>query len=185
MSHSTVDPWLLKHLVCPAHRRPLRYDGQDLHCDNGDSFPVVHGVPVMVRRDVPQTLWVANESLETVDGYRRGELALPTQPLGKGEIDGAVQELVAHTNGFLYLPLVQRLKRYPIPELRLPEAVGDQTLLDLGCGWGRWCVAAARKGYRAVGIDPSLRHVLAARRVCEQLGVASRFLVADARERHL
>ena len=37
-------------------------------------------------------------------------------------------------------------------------------LLDLGSSWGRWSIAAARKGYSVVGLDPSLGAVLAARR---------------------
>ena len=38
-------------------------------------------------------------------------------------------------------------------------------LLDIGCSWGRWSLAAARKGYSVVGIDPSLGAVMAARRI--------------------
>jgi trans-aconitate methyltransferase len=41
--------------------------------------------------------------------------------------------------------------------------------------------AAARKGYLAVGIDPSLDAVLAARRVATRLDVSALYIVADAR----
>jgi SAM-dependent methyltransferase len=58
---------------------------------------------------------------------------------------------------------------------------GGRPLLDVGCSWGRWTVAAARRGYDAVGIDPSLGAVMAARRVARQLGVPARFVVGDAR----
>jgi SAM-dependent methyltransferase len=51
----------------------------------------------------------------------------------------------------------------------------------VGCNWGRWSVAAARLGYRPVGLDPSLGAVLAARRVCRQMGLAADFVVGDAR----
>jgi SAM-dependent methyltransferase len=54
-------------------------------------------------------------------------------------------------------------------------------LLEIGCNWGRWCLAAARRGYRVVGIDPSLEAIAAARRVARQLGVEATYLVADAR----
>lgn len=80
----------------------------------------------------------------------------------------------------MYKGLAGKLRRYPIPELRLPEAPG-QYLLDLGCNWGRWSVAAARKGYRVFGIDPSLEAALAARRVAAQCGVSPTYIVADAR----
>ncbi|MDB4988120.1 MAG: hypothetical protein JWN04_3298 [Myxococcaceae bacterium] len=181
MSAPAIDPWLLDHLICPAHRCALQLDGEDLRCSEGDSYPIVHGVPVMVRRDVRQTLWVADESLSMVDSYRAGTLVLTTQAPAGTAVDAAVQDLVAHTNGFLYQPLVNKLQRYPIPRLRLPEAEAGDTLLDVGCGWGRWSIAAALKGYNPVGIDPSLRHALAATRVCAQLGLSARFVVADAR----
>jgi ubiquinone/menaquinone biosynthesis C-methylase UbiE len=50
-----------------------------------------------------------------------------------------------------------------------------------GCNWGRWSIAAARKGYRVVGIDPSLGGVLAARRAAKSLSIEADFIVADAR----
>jgi SAM-dependent methyltransferase len=62
----------------------------------------------------------------------------------------------------------------------LPDGEG-RLLVDLGCHWGRWSIAAARKGYRVIGIDPNLRSVLAARRVAMQMGVAVEFIVGDAR----
>jgi SAM-dependent methyltransferase len=42
-------------------------------------------------------------------------------------------------------------------------------------------VAAARLGYRPVGIDPSLGAVFAARRVSKELGLTADFVVGDAR----
>jgi len=42
-------------------------------------------------------------------------------------------------------------------------------------------LAAARKGYQVIGIDPSLGAVAAARRVAKELGIAASFIVGDAR----
>ena len=42
-------------------------------------------------------------------------------------------------------------------------------------------MSAAKKGYRAVGIDPSLGAVMAARRVARQLGLEIKCIVGDAR----
>jgi SAM-dependent methyltransferase len=69
---------------------------------------------------------------------------------------------------------------YPIPEIRLPPGEG-RTFLEVGCNWGRWCVSAARRGYRVVGIDPSLDAIRAARRVAAELDVEAEYLVGDAR----
>src|SRR5262249_45598378 len=66
------------------------------------------------------------------------------------------------------------------PEIRLPPAAGE-TLLDVGCSWGRWTISAARKGYAAVGIDPSLSAILAARRVTRSLGLDAAYVVGDGR----
>jgi len=95
-------------------------------------------------------------------------------------IDSAVKFLVGATNGILYRHLIGKLTSYTIPELRLHSG-GGKRFLDIGCSWGRWSVAAARLGYQPVGIDPSLGAVLAARRVCLELGLKADFVVGDAR----
>jgi SAM-dependent methyltransferase len=95
-------------------------------------------------------------------------------------VDDFVQGEVPYTSGNLYFPVQHKLTRYPIPTLRLPPGQG-QRLLDIGCNWGRWSIAAARRGYRPVGLDPSLDAVLAARRVAAQLGIDAEFVVGDAR----
>ena len=88
--------------------------------------------------------------------------------------------LIGATNGYAYRHLIGKLHSLPIPELRLPNTKGE-TFLDIGCNWGRWSIAAAKKGYRAVGIDPSLGAVMAARRVASKLNLSNRYLVADTR----
>jgi SAM-dependent methyltransferase len=87
---------------------------------------------------------------------------------------------VAATNGLMYKHLIGSLDEYPIPELTLPDGNG-RLLVDVGCSWGRWSVAAARRGYGVLGIDPSLGAVMAARRVASQLQIHNRHIVADAR----
>ena len=103
-----------------------------------------------------------------------------TPTTGAQTIDPVVQAVVGATCGGLYRHLVGRLETYPIPELPLPPGNGE-LFLEIGCNWGRWCVAAARSGYRVVGIDPSLEAIAAARRVAHQLGIEATYLVADAR----
>ncbi|MBX9860067.1 MAG: Trm112 family protein [Sphingomonas sp.] len=47
----SIDPWLLKRLVCPLTRTPLRYDqaAQELISDAaGLAYPIRDGVPVML-----------------------------------------------------------------------------------------------------------------------------------------
>ncbi len=196
-----MDRWLQDHLVCPRDHAPLELDGNVLSCAQGHRYPVVDGIPVLLLAEAEPTLWVATASLERatahiarpdpadsdphgipfadtlgIDADEREALRrLPRQP-----VDPVVQMSVGKTCGRLYDPLIGRLQRYPIPELRLPPADGE-LLLDVGCNWGRWSIAAARLGYDVVGIDPSLGAVMTARRIFDQLGLRGRFVVADGR----
>jgi SAM-dependent methyltransferase/uncharacterized protein YbaR (Trm112 family) len=190
-----LDSYLLKHLVCPRHRLPLTDLGACLSCPEGHRYPVVDGIPILIDEG-PQTIWVAEKSLEhgwhweeleKTDPYHLGTMVSEPerdrfQNLLKraNGVDPVVSLLIAATNGIAYTHLIGALKDYPIPVLRLPPGNGE-LLLDIGCNWGRWSIAAARLGYRPIGVDPSLGAVLAARRVATRLGLDIRFVVGDAR----
>jgi 2-polyprenyl-3-methyl-5-hydroxy-6-metoxy-1,4-benzoquinol methylase/uncharacterized protein YbaR (Trm112 family) len=180
-----IDSWYVEHLACPTHGGGLQVSSsgasESFCCAQGCRFPVVQGVPVMLPNgEFTATHDNAMASLrEAADPTAAG--IVDNRSLSADEIDGWVQEMVAHTNSLLYTHLVGRLERYPIPEIPMePRKKGD-TLLDIGCGWGRWSLAAARKGFFPVGIDTSLRAALAATRVAQQLGLEARFVVADSR----
>ena len=131
----------------------------------------------MLLDDAEQTHPYATASLNTAQVSEKPETIKAV--LGS-TIDPFVQDEIARTNGIMFQSVIGKLQQYPIPQLRLPHGQG-QSLLDIGCNWGRWCIAAGRAGYCPVGIDPSLEAVLAARRVASQLGVQARFVVGDAR----
>jgi SAM-dependent methyltransferase len=188
---------LLTNLVCPWHGVPLSESGPDLTCGHGHIFPVIEGIPVILD-DSPRTLWVADSSLalarrqkqdpatdpyyiETL-GICDEERAALKDLLGQPaqHVDPVVSFLVGATNGNAYTHLIGKLREYPIPKLRLPPGNG-QTLLDIGCNWGRWSIAAARLGYKPIGLDPSLGAVLAGKRLAAQLGLDAHFVVGDAR----
>jgi SAM-dependent methyltransferase len=182
MTTSHLKSWLNDHLACPVDHSPLRQEGSWLISQTGHRYPIVNGIPVLLRSDVEHTAWWAQKSLDDALAIAEGRTAAPAvpQPAGDYAIDPWVQEIVAATCGNLYKPLIGRLHRYPIPDLRLPPARGD-TFLELGCNWGRWLIAAAQKGYTPVGVDPSLEAVLSAQRVAAQLGLEVGLVVADAR----
>jgi ubiquinone/menaquinone biosynthesis C-methylase UbiE len=148
-----------------------------LFCANGHEYPVLGGVPILLVGDTAPTHIEATLSLDA--GRLREMPPYGVTPTGM-IVDPWVNEEIAATNGMLYLPVLGKLKEYPIPAIRLPRGNG-QLILEIGCSWGRWCVAAAQAGYRPVGIDPSLKGVLAARRVTQQLGIDACFAVADGR----
>lgn len=189
-----LDPWYLEHLVCPRDQHPLHLAGAALACESGHRYPVVEGVPVMLVDEATHTIDVAPQSIASAArGAEPDSLYLDTLSLSDEErrgiaeltrqgsrIDPVVAYLVAATNGLMYRHLIGSLDRYPIPPLAMPPGDGRR-LLDVGCSWGRWTVAASHRGYDAVGIDPSLGAVMAARRTARQLGVPTRYVVGDAR----
>jgi SAM-dependent methyltransferase len=193
----SVDPQLLQRLICPRHRTALLEDGSRLRCEDGHEYPVVEDIPVILDEG-PQTLWVAELSLNSarqngtaLDPYYVDTIGIADDEkavlrrrlldrMADDFIDPIVSFLVGATNGIAYKHLRGRLSDYPIPELRLPTANG-KVLLDVGCNWGRWCIAAARLGYVPIGVDPSLGAVLAAKRVAAQLGLYIQLVVGDAR----
>jgi SAM-dependent methyltransferase len=94
------------------------------------------------------------------------------------EIDGWVERSIVKTHGNLYRG--RALTRYPIPPFPLGPGE-ERSLLDIGCNWGRWTIAAAQAGFRATGIDPKEKALAAARRVAAQVGVEAEFVAGDAR----
>jgi SAM-dependent methyltransferase len=134
---------------------------------------------------------------ESFDAARTGSGApLYLQTLGLGDDENAciardlaagitspdpvVPWLIGDTSGHAYEHSIGKLTSYPIPDIPLDEGRG-RTLLDVGCNWGRWSLAAARKGFRVTGIDPSLGALLAARRVGRELGLDINLVCGDAR----
>jgi ubiquinone/menaquinone biosynthesis C-methylase UbiE/uncharacterized protein YbaR (Trm112 family) len=164
-------------LVCPRDHGPLIEEEGALRCGTaGHRYQVTHGLPVLLLDDVDANHPAIDRSRAGAAGI--GEPEAPDEP---GTVDPYVQQEIVHTNGLLYRGLKGKLRRYPIPDLPLGGGGGGRLFLDLGCNWGRWCVAAERAGFRAVGIDPDLAAIEAARRVSATLGVEPQLVVGDAR----
>ena len=184
-------------LACPVDHTPLRREGNEWVSAAGRRYPSVQGIPVLFPPDAEATLeamdnsrsLAASAEAQKDDPYcirslglheKQKELVHAAFARGGNVVDPVVAHIIAATCGNLYLDLVGKLPRYPIPHFRLKNGSG-RLLVDLGCNWGRWCVAAAKEGFVPVGVDPQIGAVLAARRVAEQLGIQAHFLCADAR----
>jgi len=92
-------------------------------------------------------------------------------------VDQVVNYLISHTNGLMYKHLVGNLR--PIQFQKSTFRMAKESCF--------WILVAAgddgaslqhAKGYSAVGIDPSLGAILAARRVAKQFGMEVRSLLA-------
>jgi SAM-dependent methyltransferase/uncharacterized protein YbaR (Trm112 family) len=189
---------LLKDLACPVDQLPLVRSGEELVCPAGHRYPVVQGVPVLLRSDVEQTIGIATQSLQLsrdwVAGHRPDPYFIETLGISEEErdqaraelknstnaVDPVISNLVGATNGILYKNVIGSLDRIPIPDVRLAPG-NNRKLLDVGCNWGRWSLAAAARGYHPIGVDPSLGAILAAKRLAKLRGLSFSGVVGDAR----
>lgn len=192
-SCDSIDDQLLALLACPRDRGELRIEDGHLCCSRGHRYPIVNGVPVLLLAEKQQTIGLADASLKAAASRTGHPLYVETLGLSSaqkrevertwrpdGAVDAAISYVVGATSGRGYANSIGRLTGYPIPDIPLGAGSG-RTLLDVGSGWGRWSVSAAQKGWRVVGIDPSLGAVMAARRAFSGRGLTMAFVCGDAR----
>jgi SAM-dependent methyltransferase len=150
-------------LSCPFDRSDLRQVDGRLDCGQGHSFEIEQSVPVLAimprREPKPRNMGPC--------------IAEPSSL-----VDPFVNDWIVNTNGNLYWRVRGHLPSYPIP--RWPfEAGRARVLVDLGCGWGRWCISASHAGYVPIGVDIHLDAVQAARRVSLNSGSPGTFLCSE------
>jgi len=186
-------------MICPRTREPLSTSDGWLSSPGGARYPCVDGIPVLLDEDSRATIGIAEQSLRVArdiaaTGIPRDGLYLETIGLspadregvrrdweaGMREVDPAASHLVAAAGGFMYKHMQGRLSRYPIPVFPA-DIVPGARVLDVGCNWGRWSLAAAQLGGDVTGIDPSLGAVAAMKRVATQLNLRVSGVVGDAR----
>lgn len=166
-------------LVCPIDRQDLVVSSGQATCSAGHSFPVVDGIPVLLPDGIDPTHETAvARTMELVKA--RGDRSAGSLEVKGDGVDPFVQREIAAAAGRLFRNRIGRLERYPVPDFPVSSGHG-RLLLDVGCNWGRWSLAATRRGFLPVGIDPSLEAVAAARRVAQQLGMPAAYVVGDAR----
>jgi SAM-dependent methyltransferase/uncharacterized protein YbaR (Trm112 family) len=188
-----MDSRLLTMLVCPRDHTDLRIEDSHLCCSAGHKYPVVDGVPVFLLAEKDQTIGIASASLRAAETAVGGPLYIDTLGLSDDEkrrvekgwtrgagIDPAISHLIGATSGWGYVKLLGKLGGYPIPNIPVEDG-GGEFLLDVGSNWGRWSVSAARKGWKVIGIDPSLGAIMAARRAFSDPRLDISFVCGDAR----
>jgi SAM-dependent methyltransferase len=159
----------------------------------GHKYPIVSGVPVFLLAEKQQTIGIASASLEAAERGLGAPLYIDTLGISEqekrgienklceaNEVDPVISYLIGATSGWSYATLIGKMFRYPIPNIPLDHGTGE-FLLDVGSNWGRWSVSAARKGWRVIGIDPSLGAIMAARRAFHDMELDISFVCGDAR----
>lgn len=137
-------------LVCPRDHTALarRSRSRDvLACENGHVYPIYDGIPVLLIDDSDQTHGEALRALDPETAKRELMWNDGTTP-PPNDLHPVIRAALGATCGHMYFAIRNKIDHYPIPTLRLPDGNGE-TLLDIGCNWGRWTVAAAQRGYRA------------------------------------
>ena len=189
-----------KLLICPVDKNSLIQKDSYLVCESNHKYPIVNGVPVILLGDACPTLWVSRKSWEVANNFiERSDLVEPyfietlglsneertalkeitiNKPYPRG-LEAIVTSLLGAACGNLYKGIKCDLTRLPIPTLPLSKNSG--LLLDIGCNWGRWSIAASRHGFNVVGLDPSLGAVIVAKEICQYLGINANFVCADSR----
>jgi 2-polyprenyl-3-methyl-5-hydroxy-6-metoxy-1,4-benzoquinol methylase/uncharacterized protein YbaR (Trm112 family) len=151
-------------LACPLDQTELSAHDSSLACKSGHQFALENGIPVLTgavhRESVPSNME-------------------PCEHRSPDEgIDSFVNDWLVNTNGNLYWRARGRLKHYPIPAWPFGHSKG-QILVDIGCGWGRWSIAAGRAGFYPIGIDVHIDALAAATRVSRQLGIQADYVCGD------
>ncbi|HXT86943.1 MAG TPA: class I SAM-dependent methyltransferase [Verrucomicrobiae bacterium] len=166
---------VLRLLVCPRDHSPLQIQDALLKCAQGHTFAIEQGVPVFAecprREPIPLNM----------PPLRQTEKSSAAAQAHTTAIDPFVNDWIVNTNGNLYWRMRGRLPRYPIPAWPFGEGRG-RVLLDIGCGWGRWSIAAARAGFQPIGLDLHIDTLAAAARVSRQLNVHGEFLCSGIEE---
>jgi 2-polyprenyl-3-methyl-5-hydroxy-6-metoxy-1,4-benzoquinol methylase/uncharacterized protein YbaR (Trm112 family) len=186
--------WLRDLLVDPVERQPLSFAADRAVAKNGATYPIVEGIPVLLRADLPPTHGGATRTIklaamarnglpiELVDAVNlREELKAQIRreiAAGSDAAEAVIRRLVPLSNGFGYRKLLPG-DTIPIPQF--PGRGNGESLIDIGCSWGRWTIAAARAGFRAVGLDPMLGPLLAAKRFAANNGVEVDYICGDVR----
>jgi len=160
--HLTDLSRLPKFLACPLDNTNLSVLDEKLVCERKHEFAIEENVPV----------FASNPRRE----YEPRNLP-PCKIQDSSTTDPFVSNWIVNTNGNLYWKVRGKLPRYPVP--RWPFARGEGTIVDLGCGWGRWCLSAAAAGLEPVGVDVHVDALQAATRVAQQCGKEARYFCAD------
>jgi SAM-dependent methyltransferase len=183
LTAESFDSWLMTQFVCPVDHAPLVREGNwMINVQNPlRRYPIAHGIPVFLRDDIEHTAWWSRESLAQATRIANGVEEFCELPWDRKMVHPHVQSIIDSTGGYMYQPCKGKLTEYPIPRIRVNKRGNSQLMIDCGCNWGRWTFSASRLGIPAVGVDPSLGAIAAARSIRTQLGLTCSFFVGDCR----
>jgi SAM-dependent methyltransferase len=191
-----IEPKLLAILKSPDDNTKLEYikNEEKLISKTGIKYDVVNGIPILLPlgEDTMENTKYSREAANIFknDPYILNSLGLTDNEINdlrnviknnKNKIDPVAAFMIGATNGNAYKSLQGNIDNYSIPKFPLING-NNKLLLDIGSNWGRWLVSSSREGYFPVGLDPQIGALLAAKRICNQLGITAFFVCGDARK---
>ena len=205
---SSINNWLVNNLVCPITKLPLVKKKNFFLSKNGEKYPIVNNIPVMIpltkkpnHFSAYKSLYLSKKIQSTDD--KKNEYFIETLAMSKFEKKivykkllnlnnnnesnlkkniAIISGLIAGTNGIAYKDSIGNLNELPIPTI--PKKINKdlaKPTLDIGCNWGRWSIACSDKKNMIIGIDPSLGAVIVASNLAKILKVKFIGIVGDAR----
>ncbi len=174
MIDNVIDPRLLNILRCPTSGLPLEIKGDGLvSADGSTRYPVVAGIPCLMPDSIEPTH--AGYRVVVDENRRQGHANINGE-----DVASFVQAMIVSTCGNLFRGTNLR-GAYPIPDF--PRVFRADTILEVGCNWGRWSIAGAKAGYKLIGMDIHLKALMCARSLSRELtpGNEPFFVLADAR----
>lgn len=162
---------LIKDLcVCPSCKSELLVKKDNIKCKKCQrKFSIIQGIPILIDSKI---------SNSTHNKYKNFKIDKNALKKDKYANSNYINKYLAATNGFFYEK--KKNKKIAIPNIDLKTSNSRDLLLDIGCGWGRWCFAASKKNYLPVGIETNLNLLLTAKRYSEENNIDAFFIYADA-----
>ena len=205
---SLINNWLINNLVCPISKLPLVKKKNYFLSKNGEMYPIVNNIPIMIplhkkpnhfsaykslyfskkiesNKDKKNQYFIETTTMSKLEKklvYKKLEILNNNKESDLKKNIAIVSGLVAATNGIAYKVSDGNLDELPIPII--PKKINKHLVkptLDIGCNWGRWSIACSDKKNIIIGIDPSLGAVIAASNLAKIFKVKFIGIVGDAR----
>lgn len=179
---SEYKKFLKKIIYCPScHKNKISYKVKYCLCTHcGEKYPIIFDIPILMSNKKCKNLKLNYYK----KNYQKKILNSQDFNLNKYGIIKHVEKILMGTSGILY-ENIKTLKEYPFAKIPFSQLKKNKNrfLLDVGCGWGRWTISAAQKYYISIGIDKSIKSLIAAKKICDSLNIKNCFFICcDAKE---
>jgi ubiquinone/menaquinone biosynthesis C-methylase UbiE/uncharacterized protein YbaR (Trm112 family) len=157
-----------KYLICTnCKSNKLKNFNSKIICKScNQNYPIIYGIPILITAKKCLALNLDYHK----KNFEKKILDKTNFEENEFEIIKGLKNILMSTSGFLY-DKIKEVTKYPITEIPFSKLNPNkhEKLLDIGCGWGRWTISSAKKGYESVGIDISINSLIIAKKISEKL----------------